>query len=133
MLRRVALRGTRAMSSSAGKSTAASGEKKQTATLEIYRWKEGDQPSLQRYELPLNDCGPMMLDALLKIKNTQGSARVCDELVQSKLAQRPQLFSVFWLLWDTAGRLVDARSLAVPAVHALACSERGWAITWRSL
>ncbi|EGD75227.1 succinate dehydrogenase [Salpingoeca rosetta] len=38
----------------------------------IYRWdpeKPGDKPHQQTYEIDLNDCGPMVLDALIKIKN----------------------------------------------------------------
>ncbi|KAL5486414.1 hypothetical protein EMCRGX_G018886 [Ephydatia muelleri] len=38
----------------------------------IYRWnpeKPGDKPHLQEYKVDLNQCGPMVLDALIKIKN----------------------------------------------------------------
>jgi succinate dehydrogenase (ubiquinone) iron-sulfur subunit len=38
----------------------------------VYRWdpeKAGDKPHMQTYEVDLNACGPMILDALLKIKN----------------------------------------------------------------
>uniref|UniRef100_A0AAQ5BHC2 Succinate dehydrogenase [ubiquinone] iron-sulfur subunit, mitochondrial n=1 Tax=Homo sapiens TaxID=9606 RepID=A0AAQ5BHC2_HUMAN len=38
----------------------------------IYRWdpdKAGDKPHMQTYEVDLNKCGPMVLDALIKIKN----------------------------------------------------------------
>jgi len=38
----------------------------------IYRWnpdKPGDKPHTQTYEVDLNQCGPMVLDALIKIKN----------------------------------------------------------------
>nr|XP_025036496.1 succinate dehydrogenase [ubiquinone] iron-sulfur subunit, mitochondrial [Pelodiscus sinensis] len=41
-------------------------------TFAIYRWdpdKPGDKPHMQTYELDLNKCGPMVLDALIKIKN----------------------------------------------------------------
>lgn len=31
--------------------------------------KPGDKPHMQTYEIDLNDCGPMVLDALIKIKN----------------------------------------------------------------
>ncbi|XP_062842535.1 succinate dehydrogenase [ubiquinone] iron-sulfur subunit, mitochondrial [Trichomycterus rosablanca] len=40
--------------------------------FQIYRWdpdKPGDKPRMQTYELDLNACGPMVLDALIKIKN----------------------------------------------------------------
>ncbi|XP_019397014.1 PREDICTED: succinate dehydrogenase [ubiquinone] iron-sulfur subunit, mitochondrial isoform X2 [Crocodylus porosus] len=38
----------------------------------IYRWdpdKYEDKPHMQTYEIDLNKCGPMVLDALIKIKN----------------------------------------------------------------
>merc|ERR1712012_1124185 len=38
----------------------------------VYRWnpdKPGDKPKMQEYEVDLNTCGPMVLDALIKIKN----------------------------------------------------------------
>jgi succinate dehydrogenase (ubiquinone) iron-sulfur subunit len=38
----------------------------------IYRWnpdKPGDKPHMQTYEVDLNQCGPMVLDVLIKIKN----------------------------------------------------------------
>lgn len=38
----------------------------------VYRWnpdKSGDKPQLQTYEVDLNTCGPMVLDALIKIKS----------------------------------------------------------------
>ena len=37
----------------------------------IYRWSPDDQqnPRLDTYTLDLDDCGPMVLDALIKIKN----------------------------------------------------------------
>uniref|UniRef100_A0A8C1UQF4 Succinate dehydrogenase [ubiquinone] iron-sulfur subunit, mitochondrial n=1 Tax=Cyprinus carpio TaxID=7962 RepID=A0A8C1UQF4_CYPCA len=41
-------------------------------TFQIYRWdpdRAGDKPRMQTYELDLNTCGPMVLDALIKIKN----------------------------------------------------------------
>lgn len=31
--------------------------------------KPGMKPLMQQYEVDLNDCGPMVLDALIKIKN----------------------------------------------------------------
>merc|ERR1719209_2476437 len=45
-------------------------EKKKT--FAIYRWnpeKPGDKPKMQEYSVDLNKCGPMVLDALIKIKN----------------------------------------------------------------
>jgi succinate dehydrogenase / fumarate reductase iron-sulfur subunit len=40
-------------------------------TFGIYRWSPDDDsnPRMDRYEIDLDDCGPMVLDALIKIKN----------------------------------------------------------------
>lgn len=43
-------------------------------TFSVYRWdpeKPGDKPRLQDYQVDLDKCGPMILDALLAIKNEQ--------------------------------------------------------------
>jgi len=43
-----------------------------TKIFSIYRWdpeKPGDKPRLQDFEINLDECGPMVLDALIKIKN----------------------------------------------------------------
>ncbi|XP_053257073.1 succinate dehydrogenase [ubiquinone] iron-sulfur subunit, mitochondrial [Podarcis raffonei] len=52
----------------------------QTATrikkFAIYRWNPdnpGEKPRMQTYEVDLNKCGPMVLDALIKIKNEMDS------------------------------------------------------------
>uniref|UniRef100_A0A7S1U8D6 Succinate dehydrogenase [ubiquinone] iron-sulfur subunit, mitochondrial n=1 Tax=Phaeomonas parva TaxID=124430 RepID=A0A7S1U8D6_9STRA len=41
--------------------------------FKIYRWdpEEKQEPYMMTYTVDLNDCGPMVLDALLKIKNEQ--------------------------------------------------------------
>merc|ERR1711971_518385 len=41
-------------------------------TFAIYRWdpeKPEDKPGMEEYKVDLNNCGPMVLDALIKIKN----------------------------------------------------------------
>ncbi len=40
-------------------------------TFQVYRWNpdDGDNPRYDTYEIDLNACGPMVLDALIKIKN----------------------------------------------------------------
>jgi len=42
-----------------------------TRKFEIYRWSgvEGENPTLDTYQLDLSHCGPMVLDALILIKN----------------------------------------------------------------
>ena len=44
---------------------------KQTKTFKVYRWNPDDEanPQVDSYEVDLADCGPMVLDALIKIKN----------------------------------------------------------------
>lgn len=44
--------------------------------FKIYRWDPdtGNKPSLVSYSVDLNACGPMILDALIKIKNEQDSS-----------------------------------------------------------
>jgi succinate dehydrogenase / fumarate reductase iron-sulfur subunit len=40
-------------------------------TFKVYRWSpdDGKNPRIDTYEIDLADCGPMVLDALIKIKN----------------------------------------------------------------
>ncbi|KAG5623857.1 hypothetical protein H5410_009075 [Solanum commersonii] len=40
-------------------------------SFQIYRWNPDNQgkPELQEYKIDLKECGPMVLDALIKIKN----------------------------------------------------------------
>ncbi|XP_020584652.1 succinate dehydrogenase [ubiquinone] iron-sulfur subunit 1, mitochondrial-like [Phalaenopsis equestris] len=50
----------------------ASSKTKKMKTFSIYRWnpdKPTKQPQLRDYDLDLSECGPMVLDALIKIKN----------------------------------------------------------------
>uniref|UniRef100_A0A7E4UM67 Succinate dehydrogenase [ubiquinone] iron-sulfur subunit, mitochondrial n=1 Tax=Panagrellus redivivus TaxID=6233 RepID=A0A7E4UM67_PANRE len=66
MLRAPALVNT----SSRAASTAAKGAR--IKTFEIYRYnpdEAGSKPTMQKYDVDLNKCGPMVLDALIKIKN----------------------------------------------------------------
>jgi succinate dehydrogenase / fumarate reductase iron-sulfur subunit len=44
---------------------------KSVRIFKVYRWtqEEGKNPSLDSYEVDMADCGPMVLDALIKIKN----------------------------------------------------------------
>jgi len=55
-----------------GSATAAAAASPRYKKFAIYRWdpdKKGDKPRLQNYDVDLNACGPMVLDALIKIKN----------------------------------------------------------------
>ncbi len=42
-----------------------------TRTFRVYRWDpdKGENPRIDSYEIDLDDCGPMVLDAIIKIKN----------------------------------------------------------------
>jgi succinate dehydrogenase / fumarate reductase iron-sulfur subunit len=44
---------------------------KRVKTFSVYRWSpdDGENPRVDRYEIDLDACGPMVLDALIKIKN----------------------------------------------------------------
>merc|ERR1712156_844240 len=60
--------------SSRGTAAAAAASEKpaRSKKFTIYRWnpeKPGDKPRMQEYDVDLNKCGPMVLDALIKIKN----------------------------------------------------------------
>ncbi len=54
-----------------GKSHAAAAGAKNPRRFKVYRWNpdDGRNPRLDTYELDLADCGPMVLDALIKIKD----------------------------------------------------------------
>jgi succinate dehydrogenase / fumarate reductase iron-sulfur subunit len=54
-----------------GKTYAAPGGAKSTRRFEIYRYDpdSGENPRLDQYEIDTEDCGPMVLDALIKIKD----------------------------------------------------------------
>src|SRR5499425_202959 len=48
---------------------------KRIKTFKIYRWDpdKGGNPTIDSYEIDLDQCGPMVLDALIKIKNEMDS------------------------------------------------------------
>jgi len=54
-----------------GKSFAAADGAKRTKRFKIYRWDpdNDDNPRTDTYDVDLDTCGPMVLDALIKIKN----------------------------------------------------------------
>lgn len=50
----------------------ASGDQARLKTFQVYRWnpdKPTEKPRMQSYTLDLNKTGPMVLDALIRIKN----------------------------------------------------------------
>jgi len=54
-----------------GKTHPAPAGAKRSKTFKIYRWSpdDGQNPRLDTYTVDLDQCGPMVLDALIKIKN----------------------------------------------------------------
>jgi succinate dehydrogenase / fumarate reductase iron-sulfur subunit len=54
-----------------GKTYKAPAGAKRVKAFRVYRWSpdEGENPRLDTYEIDLDACGPMVLDALIKIKN----------------------------------------------------------------
>merc|ERR1711963_772888 len=68
-----AIRGAAAQASAADPSANVTGLRAaKSKKFAVYRWnpdKPGDKPKMQEYDVDLNTCGPMVLDALIKIKN----------------------------------------------------------------
>lgn len=56
-----------------GRSFPAPDSAKKIKTFKIYRWDPdaGENPRLDKYQVALESCGPMVLDALIKIKDVQ--------------------------------------------------------------
>ena len=54
-----------------GKTYPATAGAKRVRNFKIYRWnpEDGQNPRLDTYQIDLDQCGPMVLDALIKIKN----------------------------------------------------------------
>src|ERR1700741_3161555 len=54
-----------------GKTYPAAAGAKRVRNFKIYRWSpdDGQNPRMDTYEVDLDTCGPMVLDALIKIKN----------------------------------------------------------------
>ncbi len=54
-----------------GKAYKAAAGAKRIKTFKIYRWDpdKGGNPTIDSYEIDLDQCGPMVLDAIIKIKN----------------------------------------------------------------
>ena len=55
----------------AGKTWPAPAGAGKTRRFKVYRWSpdEGGNPRIDSYDIDMDDCGPMVLDALIKIKN----------------------------------------------------------------
>jgi succinate dehydrogenase (ubiquinone) iron-sulfur subunit len=65
-------RGSVLMTIRAVSATASAPRGDRVKTFEVYRFnpeKPGAKPEIQKYDVDLNTCGPMVLDALVKIKN----------------------------------------------------------------
>lgn len=55
-----------------GKKINAAADAKNKKTFHVYRWEpdSGKNPTIDSYEIDLEKCGPMVLDAIIHIKNT---------------------------------------------------------------
>jgi succinate dehydrogenase (ubiquinone) iron-sulfur subunit len=53
--------------------TTAVNKEERVKYFKVYRWdpEQNQKPYLSTYPIDVNDCGPMVLDALIKIKNEQ--------------------------------------------------------------
>ncbi|TQV79586.1 succinate dehydrogenase iron-sulfur subunit [Denitrobaculum tricleocarpae] len=58
-----------------GQTHPVTGSGKNVKTFKVYRWNPDDEanPSIDTYQVDMDDCGPMVLDALIKIKNETDS------------------------------------------------------------
>jgi len=67
----LARNGIRALSTTSIAQQEAEPKPARVKTFEVYRWnpEDGKKPHMQEYKVNLNECGPMILDALIKIKN----------------------------------------------------------------
>jgi succinate dehydrogenase (ubiquinone) iron-sulfur subunit len=66
------VRGFAQVADAAQQSATAAGEPAKLKTFQIYRWNPDqptENPRMQSYTLDLNKTGPMVLDALIRIKN----------------------------------------------------------------
>ncbi len=54
-----------------GKHFTASKDAKRVKSIHVYRWNpdSGENPRVDTYDIDLDDCGPMVLDAIIHIKN----------------------------------------------------------------
>merc|ERR1711983_480947 len=79
------LRGAAAQASAADPSANVTGLRAaKVKKFAVYRWnpdKPGDKPQMQEYEVDLSTCGPMVLDALIKIKNEMDPTLPSDDPV----------------------------------------------------
>lgn len=69
---RPALRGMAQLADGAEAQQTATGPKPNLKTFQVYRWNPDtptEKPRMQSYTLDLNKTGPMVLDALIRIKN----------------------------------------------------------------
>jgi succinate dehydrogenase (ubiquinone) iron-sulfur subunit len=72
MVPKIAVRSMASVASSTQQAEAPAEKAPRMKTLHIYRWNPDTpevKPTTQKYSFDLNKCGPMMLDALIKIKN----------------------------------------------------------------
>merc|ERR1711957_736589 len=88
--------------------------------VDIYRYDPdaGGEPTIQKYEVDLNNCGPMTLDLLLKIKNEQDSTltlrRSCREGICGSCAMNINGRSVDACDWFKTLRVLFQKHARMP-------------------
>ena len=68
-----------------------------TRTFKVYRYDPdtGERPRVDTYEVDLDACGPMVLDALIKIKNEITTRTMSTYFVDPRLAIFVRCYRVF--------------------------------------
>jgi succinate dehydrogenase (ubiquinone) iron-sulfur subunit len=91
--------------------------------FKVYRWdpEQNQQPYLSTYPVDLNQCGPMVLDALLKIKNEQDSTltfrRSCREGICGSCAMNIDGSNTLACLSYIDGKNLKTASKIYPLPH----------------
>ena len=74
-----------------GKTVSAANGATRKKKFYIYRWEpdSGENPRLDTYEVNLDNFGPMVLDAIIYIKNEIDSMKETADLVKKNVNQKP--------------------------------------------
>jgi len=89
--------------------------------VEIYRWPGEGKPYVQVYPIKTNECGPMVLDALIKIKNEQDATltfrRSCREGICGSCAMNIDGSNTLACLKDISSATRNGRLKIYPLPH----------------
>ena len=103
-----------------GKTWPASDGAKRTKTFKVYRWSPDDSqnPHLDTYQIDLDRCGPMVLDALIKIKNEIDSTltfrRSCREGICGSCAMNIDGLNKLACIWPIEAKGEQCRIFPLP-------------------